>query len=245
MDIVKQMCGNCEIIANIASIDPFALISYAENRVSRKDIALLLPELGNFDKVVGHDFVWHLKIEMDAHNRTLRRGMKMRLVKIFDPSKLLFSSVSDYALQMQSLKLAQALGALCTFGERVASTIFEDQDATFWYISDTLVITRDTWNGLCTHMLRISAGLNRAVQSSSGLCGALLDRRVLELASARVVATFGFPDPFPVPVFPTAVSSSSFRRGLSAEEAALLCDASGRRPGRPRLRLRLASPEKR
>ena len=157
------MCDKCGFLANLALIDPFALISYAENRVSRKDIALLLPELGNFDKVVGRDFVWNLKIEMEAHNRTLHRGMKLGLVKIFDPSKLLFSSVSAFALQMQSLKLAKALGALCTFGERVAPRIFEDQDAIFWYISDMLVITRDTWNGLCTHMLRISVGLNRAV----------------------------------------------------------------------------------
>ena len=236
------MCDKCGFLTSVASIDPFALISYAENRVSRKDIALLLPELGNFEKVVGRGFVWHLKIEMDAHNSTLRRGMKMGHVKIFDPSKLLFSSVSDYALQMQSLKLAQALGAICTFGERVAPTIFEDQDATFWYISNTLVITRDTWFGLCMHMLRIAAGLNRAIRPISSTSGPWPDRRLLELASARVVATFRAPLSMSHNILILALACMPFRRRLSAEEAALLCQgASGDGATRKRRRLQRSS----
>ena len=228
------MCDICSILANLAMIDPFTLISFAENRERRRNVILLLPELGAWDALVGHDLVRKMKFEMEAHNRTVHRGMKMGLVKKLDTSKLLFASVSDYAIQMQSAKLTQALRVITAFGERVAPAIMANLDGILWHISNNVVITRDTWFGLCQHMLRIAAALNRAM-SRGGLWP---DRRLLQLASARIADVFRIPAIAPPH---TLLWDSDFktglphRRRLCAEEEALLCrgvrgsDAAGKR----------------
>ena len=217
-----KMCDSCFLLANLAMIDPFSLISYAENRMRRKDVALLVPELGALDTLMGHDFVQNSMLEMEAHNRTVRRGMKMGLIKTCDWSKLLFSSVSEYVLHMQSAKLAHALRAICVFGDRMAPIIMSDLNATFWYICDVLVITRETWFGLCQHMLRIAAVINR----TTALASAWPDRRELQLASARLSDVFRSPIFTPPDALlwdPTSVATLPRRRRLRATVAALLC----------------------
>ena len=200
-------------------IDPFSLISYAENRMRRKDVALLVPELGALDTLMGHDLVQDSMLDMEAHNRTVRRGMKMGLIKTCDLSKLLlFSSVSEYVLHVQSAKLAHALRAICVFGDRMAPIIMSDLNATFWYICDVLVITRETWFGLCQHMLRIAAVINRTTAP---------DRRELQLASARVADAFQSPIFIPPDALlwdPFSVATLPRRRRLRSGAGTLLCE---------------------
>ena len=238
-----KMCDGCFVLANLAMIDPYSLISYAGNRMRRKDVVLLLPELGALDILTGPDLIRDFSLDMEAHNRTVRRGMKMGLIKTLGLSKLVFSSVSEYAFQMQSAKLAKALRAMCAFGDRVAPIAMSDLTAIFWYVSDALVITRDTWFGLCQHMLRIAAVINRKILSPScGFCDAWPDLRELQLASARVADVFrgsAFIPPDALLWSPTCVATLPRRRRLRAGEAALLCQrswADDAAPKRSRLR---------
>ena len=224
-------------------IDPYSLVSYAGNRMRRKDVLRLVPELGALDALMRHDLVRDFKHDMEAHNRTVRRGMKMGLVKTLDLSKLLFTSVSEYALRMQSAKLAQALRAICAFGERVAPIIMSDLNAIFWYICDALIITRGTWFGLCQHMLRIASVINCTIPPvSNGHSDAWPDRRELQLASARVADVFRDPIFTPPDALlwdPTSVATLPRRRRLRAGEAAQLCQRSWAHDAAPkRSRLR-------
>ena len=179
------------IFESLAAIDPFGLICFAENRVRRQEISFLLPELSVLQQFIEPEFIQGLYLEMEAHNKTVRRGIKMELIDRLSPSNLIFSSLPHFALQMQTSKVTQAINALCTFGERITPTVSASPDALFFYIYDTLVIKRDVWFGLCLHMLKIVDAFNRVLfPRSFGCCDFWPDRHLLDLACVRVIATF-------------------------------------------------------
>ena len=187
-------CDVCSIFESLAAIDPFDLICFAENRVRRQEISFLLPELSVLQQFIKPEFILGLYLEMEAHNKTVRRGIKMELTDRLAPSNLMFSSLPHFALQMQTSKVTQIINALCTFGERITPTVSASPDALYFYIYDTLVIKRDVWFGLCLHMLRIVDALNRVLcPGSSGCCDYWPDRHLLELACVRIIATFRSP----------------------------------------------------
>ena len=223
------MCDRCWILGNLAMLDPLALISFAENRVRRQEVFLSIPELGVFDLLVGKAFVQNLNLEMHAHNSTVRRGIKMGLIRHCSLTKLLFTSVSDFALRMQSPRLIQALLSLCAFGDRIEQTAMTDPDATYFTLRDTLVVKRDVWIGMCMQMLHMAAAINRLMQPDSAQHSELYpDRHLLELASLRLVATFQSPWLSPMHMLSwesASVDSLSLLplRRLGTEESALLC----------------------
>ena len=199
-------CDVCLIVESLAAIDPFDLICFAENRVRRQEISFLLPELSVLQQFIKPEFILGLYLEMEAHNKTVRRGIKMELTDRLAPSNLMFSSLPHFALQMQTSKVTQIINALCTFGERIAPTVSASPDALYFYIYDTLVIKRDVWFGLCLHMLRIVDALNRVLcPGSSGCCDYWPDRHLLELACVRIIATFRLP----TSISPDILSSNS------------------------------------
>ena len=159
----------------------------------------------------------------------------MGLVKKCDLSSLLYSSVSDFAVQMQCSKLTQIICAFCTFGERIAPLVSLHPNAIFWNICCPLVITRDRWLELSMQMLHMAAALNRAVRpASTRQRDTWPDRHLLELASARITAIFRAPvsaPPHMLSWHSTMVCVSVAGgvrlpvrpRRLRAAEAALLC----------------------
>ena len=194
------------IFESLAAIDPFGLICFAENRVRRQEISFLLPELSVLQQFIKPEFILGLYLEMEAHNKTVRRGIKMELTDRLAPSNLMFSSLPHFALQMQTSKVTQIINALCTFGERITPTVSASPDALYFYIYDTLVIKRDVWFGLCLHMLRIVDALNLVLcPGSTGCCDYWPDRHLLELACVRIIATFRLP----TSISPDILSSNS------------------------------------
>ena len=199
-------CDVCSIFESLAAIDPFDLICFAENRVQRKEVSFLLPELSVWQQFIEPEFIQGLCLEMEAHNKTVRRGIKMELIDRLAISNLIFSSLPHFALQMQTSKVTQAINALCAFGERITPTVSASPDALFFYIYDTLVIKRDVWFGLCLHMLSIVDSLNRVLcPGSTGCCNYWPDRHLLELACVRIIASFRSP----ASISPDILSSNS------------------------------------
>ena len=180
------------ILEDISMLDPYESLSFTRRRVPRADVLRLLPELAMLDKFADFGAIQALCQEMDLHNAIVRRGMRMGLLKTFDASKLLFSSASDFVIQMQSAKLAAALSALCDFGERIAPKAIANQHATDLpiQICPSLLVARDRWHGLCLCMLHIGGALHRALRSSPHEWP---DRRALELSCARIRTAFGAP----------------------------------------------------
>ena len=162
------MCDQCWILRKLATLDPCDFVSFAKNRVHKRKVLLLLPELGTVQSI-GPDLIENLNLDMGVHNRTVLRGIKMGLVKKCDLSSLLYSSVSDFAVQMQCSKLTQIICAFCTFGERIAPLVSLHPNAIFWNICCPLVITRDRWLELSMQMLHMAAAADCLPQYAASL----------------------------------------------------------------------------
>ena len=182
----------------IKKIDLYRYISFSEKLLKREAVlkSNILPELAVFENIVRRKAFQDLAKLMDDHNATVRRGGKMHLIKHFDVSRLLFTSVSAFLINMHSDKVAQALLAICAFGERIAPRIATNPDALFWKICEGLMITSDRWRRLSQRMMRLSNLLRTAFDSArlDGWPG--LD--ALERTASRIAAVFGG-SPLPTP----------------------------------------------
>lgn len=172
------------LLDQIAATDIYTFISFGERRMKRQKVLKILPELMLFEEFGKLEFT----SQMEAHNSTVRRGMQMGLIKHFDASRLLFKSDAAFMLQFHSEKLAQALMALCTFGERIAPKALSDPEALFWVICEDLMITSDQWDNLSRHMARIASMLRRALDCP--IAELWPGRRPLELTTSRTLAIF-------------------------------------------------------
>ena len=78
------------IVMQLTTLDPYKSISFVRLRMRKRKVLLLLPELATFDLFLAFCANQNLKFEMEIHNKTVRRGMRMGLIATFDSSKLIY-----------------------------------------------------------------------------------------------------------------------------------------------------------
>jgi hypothetical protein len=146
----------------VAAIDLPSLLSFAKNRISKKRIAALLPEISIINTFVSESET--LRSEMEAHNRTICRGVRMCLVPGYDASYLLCTCPGKYAIQYDVWRIVSVLKACCSFGERVITEIKQDEQAQVWSVCSQIVILKRDWHKISGRMLRVAYHVKRTIR---------------------------------------------------------------------------------
>lgn len=154
-----------DVFDQISSISVFNYISFRNQRIPRKLIMRLLPELRIIESFCSTEGLQQWRSNLDIHHRSLRRGLRMGLMptsKRMGLNFLQFSSLADFVLQMHCGELAAVLKALLVFADRVATRAARKPDAPFWRISGPILITRDYWIAFLSSVLQLIRMLGQA-----------------------------------------------------------------------------------
>ena len=126
-------------------------LSFSRQRLTRKKIAKIIPEVTVVDKFFGPRSLQIWNDEMLSHNALLQRGAKMMLCCHFSPARLMNCSLDIYMLHMHANSIAEVLDSLSRFGNGVMQHCDPDQKA--WWLSPEISIQQAHWFQLCRRVI--------------------------------------------------------------------------------------------
>ena len=167
-DLVDLVQGE-DILRSITACRPVNYVSFRNQIIPKHYVARYLPELQWLERLFCPRARRTWLLEMDCHNRLLKRGVRMGLGPAWLVARLHCATLDHFMLALHSSDLIKVLNSLHRFARRVLSKIERKPTALLWGISGAIVITRHSWHTFCLH----------ADKLASRLLG-LLDMRVAE-----------------------------------------------------------------
>jgi hypothetical protein len=159
----KHCRGPAAIFSRIAAINLPKHLSFVENRIPRKLIGFYLPELEVLDKFTSKSEFDAIQCQMEAHNRTVKRGIRMRLVPEYAATGLLCTCPGNYAIHFDVSRVVSVLKACSAFGERVMAAIMHNRDARLWPLCDQIVILRHDWHQISRRMMQVAVLIRASI----------------------------------------------------------------------------------
>jgi hypothetical protein len=152
-DIETDVKGE-KILRQILKASFLKHISYGRARLPKKTLVKHLPESLQFISTFGGKCISEWYHEMEIHNRTVQRGLRLGL-RPCRPS-MVYSSLDAFLLQTRAIEIARAFEALVNFAERLAPLILQDEDASQWWLNSSILIHREHLVLLARHVLTLA-----------------------------------------------------------------------------------------
>ena len=130
-------------------------VSYSSERLSTQETISIIPEIGVVEQYFHAKSLEMWNAEMIIHNKSIYRGLRMKLNPIDSLERLTFSSLDLFMVRMNGHIMAQVLDAYSTFAERVFDEINRDRSAMLWCVCGPVIITSERWLNLCSAMSNI------------------------------------------------------------------------------------------
>ena len=176
------------ILQEVLTTDVCEYLSFAESRLRKEIVTAMLPELVVLEKLDIFARSSDLLEQMQAHNKTVLRGKTLGLASNIQISSLMFYSVDEFVVRLNSSEVIKAIAAFCAFGRRIAPKVNQDQQALLWGVHDSLIITRDRWVAFCRRMARLALNIRNTLAEP---VGPWPDSVLYQEAASELMALFG------------------------------------------------------